>query len=64
MKANREKLQLAMARSCMNSADLANASDLPRPTVNKVLAEKNVRPATLGKIAQALRVDVADILQA
>ena len=33
MKVNRQKLELAMARACMNSADLPAAAGLPRPTV-------------------------------
>ena len=63
MKANRKKLELAMARACMNSADLPAATQLPRPTVNNAIVGKSVRPATLGKIARALGVDVTDIIE-
>ena len=62
MKADREKLQVAMARACMNSADLLNASGLPRPSWGNVLAERSVRPATLGKVEKALGVDVSEIM--
>lgn len=62
MKVSREKLNLAMARACMNTADLADAAGLPRPTVNNVVVGKSVRPGTLGRIARALGVDPADIL--
>lgn len=62
MKAIHTKLKLAMARACMNSADLAAAAQLPRPTVNNVIAGRSVRPATLGKIAKALNVDPADLI--
>jgi len=63
MKANRKKLELAMARACMNSADLPAAAGLPRPTVNNAIVGKSVRPATLGRIAKALGVDPADIIK-
>lgn len=62
MKVSREKLKLAMARACMNTADLADAAGLPRPTVNNVVVGKSVRTGTLGRIARALGVDPTDIL--
>ena len=62
MKANRNKLRLAMARSCMNPQDLAKAAEMPPQTVNGVLRERSIRPATLGRIAKALGVDVTEIL--
>jgi len=63
MKVDRKKLNLAMARACMNSADLAKAAELPPPTVNGVIRGRSVRPATLGKVARALNVDPADIIK-
>lgn len=63
MKADRNKLELAMARACMNSADLPAAAGLPRPTVQNVIVGKGVRPGTLGRIARALGVDPADIIK-
>lgn len=62
MKADRKKLELAMARACMNSADLPVAAGLPRPTVQNAIVGKGVRPATLGRIAKALGVDPAELL--
>ena len=62
LKADRRKLELAMARACMNSADLPGATRLPRPTVQNVIVGKSVRPATLGRVARALGCDVTDIL--
>lgn len=62
MKADRNKLRLEMARACMNPQDLAKAAKMPPQTVNGVLRGRSVRPATLGRIAMALRVDVADII--
>jgi len=63
MKVNRAKLELAMARACMETRDLPEAAKLPRPTVNNAIAGRGIRPATLGKIAKALGVDPADIIE-
>lgn len=63
MKVNRQKLELAMARACMDSKDLPMAAQLPRPTVNNAIVGKSVRPGTLGRIAKALNCDPADILE-
>lgn len=63
MKADRKKLELAMARACMNSKDLPAAAGLPGPTVANVIVGKSVRPATLGRVAKALKVDPADIIE-
>ena len=63
MKADRKKLELAMARACMNSADLPKVAQLPRPTVNNAIVGKSVRPATLGRIARALNCDPVDIIK-
>ena len=53
MKANRKKLELAMAKACM----------MPRPTLNNVISGKSAKPATIGRIARALGVDVTEILE-
>lgn len=62
MKADKTKFQIALARSCMTVAELTAKSGLPRPTVNNVICGREVRPATIGMIAKALRVDVVDII--
>ena len=63
MKADRKKLELAMARKCMSTAELTEAAQMPRPTVNNVITGRGVKPATICRIAQALGVDVAEIIQ-
>lgn len=63
MRVDRKKLEIAMARACMNSADLPKAAGMPRATVQNAIVGKGVRPATLGKIAKALDVDPADIIE-
>lgn len=62
MKANKEKIELALARACLNPQELAQLAKMPPQTVNGVLRGKNVRPATLGRLAKALSVDVADLI--
>ena len=63
MKVNRDKLELAMARACMNTADLAQKAELPRPTLNNAIVGRDVRPGTIGRIAKALGCDVTEILE-
>ena len=62
MKTNKKKLELAMARACMNTEDLQKAAEMPRPSLNNVISGKSARPATLGRIARALGVDVTEII--
>ena len=62
MRADRKKLSLALARACMTTDDLTKGACMPRPTVNNVITGRNVRPATLGRIAQALGVDVTELI--
>ena len=63
MKANSCALKIAMARACMNTEELAKTAEMPKPTVNKVIAGRSVLPGTLGKIARALGVDVTEIME-
>ena len=52
-----------MASACMNTEDLQRESNMPRPTINKVISGRNVRPGTIGRVAKALGVDVTEILE-
>ena len=63
MKANRNKLEIAMAKACMSTAELQKAAEMPRPTLNNVISGKSAKPATIGRIARALGVDVTEILE-
>lgn len=62
MKANRRKLEIAMANACMSAADLQKATEMPRPTINNVITGKGVRPATIGRVAKALNVNVTELI--
>lgn len=61
MKINKEKYLLAQARACMGTKDLVE-SGIPRGTLCRIFTA-DVRPETVGKIARALGVDVAEILE-
>lgn len=63
MKADRRKLELAMAVACMNTEDLKKASGMPRATINNVISGRNVRPGTIGRVAKALAVCVTEIIE-
>lgn len=63
MKADRKKLELAMAQACMNTKDVQKKAGIPRPTLNNVISGRNIRPGTIGKVAKALGVDVTEILE-
>ena len=61
MKANRRKLELAMAKACMNTSDIQTDAGMPLPTVNSVIGGRSSRPGSIGRIAKALGVDVTEI---
>lgn len=63
MRVNRKKLELAMASACMTTKELAEASEMPRPSVTNVIIGRSVKPATLGRIARALGVEVSSIME-
>ena len=63
MKIDSKKIRLAMARACMNTQNLAAAAEMPPQTINGALRERSIRPATLGRIARALGVDVTEIIK-
>lgn len=63
MRADRRKLEIAIANACLTVPEIVQRAGIPRPTYNNVLRTKNVRPATIGKVARALGVPVTDILE-
>lgn len=62
MRADRNKLELAMARACMNAKDIAIKASMPEMTVKNVVYGRNVNPRTLGRVCKALGVDVSELL--
>lgn len=64
MKLNNSRLQLAMANACMSINELAAKSEVSRISIGKCIkGSTEPRPATVGKIAKALNVPVADIIE-
>ena len=59
MKADRRKIEIIMARQEKQRAELSISSS----TMYNILAERDVKPHTLGKLARELGVDVTDILK-
>lgn len=61
---DKRKLDIAMGTSCYTFSELAIKSGVSRISINKLLTGKTTaRPATIGKIAKALNVDVANIIK-
>ena len=63
MKIDKWKYRMACARACMNTRDVLEESGVKRNTLNTCLSRQGGSPATIGKIARALGVDVLDILE-
>lgn len=62
MRIDKEKLKLAQARAMLGNKELAAAAKVSTNTL--VTAGKvNILPATVGKIANALGVDVTEIIE-
>ena len=59
MKADRRKIEIIMARQEKKRAELSIASS----TMYNILAERDVKPHTLGKLARELGVDITEILK-
>ena len=60
---SRERLFLSMARTCCSMKKLSALSGVSIHTLRNIKAGKAIFPETAGKIARALGVDVADLLE-
>lgn len=56
------RLAMVLARNCKTLSEL-RANGLSSHTLTKVSRGEEVRPVTVGKIAKALGVDPADIIE-
>lgn len=63
MKINKQKLEVAMAKECMNTFDLCKAAEMKYQMFRWIFNGGNCKPATIGKIAAALGVDVTEIIE-
>lgn len=62
MAANPQKVRLAMARAMKDTGTLTRETGLTKNTIVNIAAGNRTRPVNLGKLAQALNVDPADLL--
>lgn len=64
MKISPTKLQLAMARKCLSAKELSELIGCSTRLIHMVLrSERDVTTKKLGKIAKALDVDPADLVE-
>ena len=64
MKVNTKKLEIAMANACISARELSEKSGVSQFTITRIQSDANVFPATVGKIAKALNVNVTEIIEA
>ena len=62
LKIDKSKLLIAMANSCMNPLNLCNVAEISYQTYQRML-KHNAKPATIGKIARVLNVDVTELIE-
>ena len=63
LKIGQDKVQLLMAKKCMNPYDLCSAAEISYASYRRIMVNGGCKIATLGKIAKALGVDVTEILE-
>lgn len=63
MRIDKWKFKIACARACMRTKDVSEKAGVPRATISTCIGRQGGSPATIGKIARALNVDVTDIIE-
>ena len=63
MRISRDKINICMARKKMTVQALANAYGVSRTRINVLLNQREVSTVSAGKLADALGVDVTEILE-
>lgn len=63
MRLNRNKVDVAMARKKMTVVQLAKTYGVSRARMNVILNSRVVTPVCAGRVADALGVDVTEILE-
>lgn len=62
MKLNRNKVDVALARKKMTIVQLAEVYGVSRSRMNVILNSQVITPICAGRVADALGVDVAEII--
>ena len=63
MKLDKKKLELTLARSKMTVQSVAEKAGVSKNTIAGVFARCSCKPMTAGTIAEALGVDVTEIMK-
>ena len=63
MKPDRNKINIEMAKRKWNVPQLAVAYGVSRARMNIILNSQSLTPACMGRLADALGVDVAEIIE-
>lgn len=63
MTLDEKRVEVELARNQMNKKDLAERAGMSRQRLNVLLNSKRITAKTAGKIANALLVDVLDIIK-
>ena len=64
VKIDNQKLDLALARRCLNMRDLRREKNVSQQTLTRIRHGEEVLPKTVGCIAMALGVDPEEIVEA
>ena len=63
VKVSKKKLECAIARALIDPQELAQKAGLSYPVVRRAKSGASVKLSSVGKIARALGVDPADIIE-
>ena len=63
LKISQDKTQLLMAERFMNPYDLCSAAGISYPSYRRIMKSGSCKLSTLGKLANALKVDITEILE-
>lgn len=63
LKISQDKVQIQMARNGFNPYDLCSKAGISYAAYRRIMKEGGCKIATLGKISQALGVDVTEIIE-
>ncbi len=62
MQLDRKKIDICLARKKMSVTDFAKVYGVSRARMNVILNQRDVTPITAGRIAEALGVDVTQLI--
>lgn len=63
MKVSKDKIDIVRANRCMTITELAEAYGVSRTRLNMILNQREVTVVCAGRLAKALGVDVAEIIE-